>query len=129
MFAILSAHKLRVARVIPALRAVLVASSTLMAGACAENGMLLSSLAEPNASTGITTASTNDKSGKAINDFLSQALRSNWIALTKIVPDGTQSVADALIELSHVRSLQLDVEIRLSHQHDLQQLRGIRLEV
>lgn len=65
MFAILSAHKLRVARVIPALRAVLVASSTLMAGACAENGMLLSSLAEPNASTGITTASTNDKSGKA----------------------------------------------------------------
>lgn len=48
-----------------------------------------------------------DKSGKAINDFLSQALRSNWIALTKIVPDGTQSVADALIELSDMEDCDL----------------------
>lgn len=41
-----------------------------------------------------------DKSGKAINDFLNRAVRSNWIAVTKIVPDGVTSVAEALVELS-----------------------------
>lgn len=63
MFAILSAQKRRFARVIPALRAVVVASSTLMTGACAENSMLLSSLMEPKASSGITTSSTSDSNG------------------------------------------------------------------
>jgi Flp pilus assembly protein TadD len=58
MFAIQSAQKLRAARVLPTLRAVLVASCSLMAGACAENKMMFSSLSDPNASSGITTAST-----------------------------------------------------------------------
>ncbi len=41
-----------------------------------------------------------DESGKAINDFLNRAIRSNWIAIVKIVPDGIDSVAGALIEMS-----------------------------
>ena len=41
-----------------------------------------------------------DKSGKAINDFLSRTLQSNWIAIMKIVPDGVDSVAKALLEMS-----------------------------
>ncbi len=41
-----------------------------------------------------------DKSGKAISDFLSRVIRSNWIVVFKIVPDGAESVADALIELA-----------------------------
>ena len=42
----------------------------------------------------------SDQSGKAINDFLSKAVQSNWIAVMKIVPDGVESVADALVEMS-----------------------------
>ena len=30
----------------------------------------------------------DDKSGKAINDFLNRTVQSNWIAIVKIVPDG-----------------------------------------
>lgn len=41
-----------------------------------------------------------DLSGEAINGFLTRAIRSNWIAITKIVPDGVESVANALIEMS-----------------------------
>jgi molybdopterin adenylyltransferase len=41
-----------------------------------------------------------DRSGPAINDFLGRAIRSNWIEIMKIVPDGIESVAAALIELS-----------------------------
>ena len=41
-----------------------------------------------------------DLSGKAIEAFLGKAIRSNWLAIAKIVPDGTESVARALIELS-----------------------------
>jgi len=41
-----------------------------------------------------------DKSGKAVSDFLSRVIRSNWIVVFKIVPDGAESVADALIELA-----------------------------
>lgn len=41
-----------------------------------------------------------DKSGKAVGDFLKRAIRSNWIIIFKIVPDGEESVASALIELS-----------------------------
>jgi molybdopterin adenylyltransferase len=41
-----------------------------------------------------------DKSGKAVADFLGRVIRSNWIAILKIVPDGAESVADALIELA-----------------------------
>jgi molybdopterin adenylyltransferase len=41
-----------------------------------------------------------DKSGKAVNDFLGRVIRSNWIAILKIVPDGAESVAEALIELA-----------------------------
>ena len=40
-----------------------------------------------------------DISGKAINDFLARAVRSNWVAVVRIVPDGTDSVAQALIEM------------------------------
>lgn len=42
----------------------------------------------------------SDRSGKAINDFLSKAVQSNWIAVMKIVPDGADSVAKALVEMS-----------------------------
>lgn len=41
-----------------------------------------------------------DTSGKAIADFLNRTLQSNWIAVAKIVPDGIDSVAEALIEMS-----------------------------
>lgn len=41
-----------------------------------------------------------DKSGKAISDFLNRTVRSNWIAIVKIVPDGVDSVATALVEMS-----------------------------
>lgn len=41
-----------------------------------------------------------DISGRAINDFLSRAVQSNWVAIVKIVPDGVDSVAAALIEMA-----------------------------
>jgi molybdopterin adenylyltransferase len=41
-----------------------------------------------------------DESGKAINEFLNRAIQSNWIAVIKIIPDGIDSVANALIEMS-----------------------------
>lgn len=41
-----------------------------------------------------------DQSGKAVGDFLKKAIRSNWLIIFKIVPDGAESVAWALIELS-----------------------------
>ena len=33
----------------------------------------------------------SDKSGKAINDFLNRTVRSNWIAVMKIVPDESRA--------------------------------------
>ncbi len=42
----------------------------------------------------------SDESGRAINNFLNKALQSNWIAVMKIVPDGADSVAEALVEMS-----------------------------
>jgi molybdopterin adenylyltransferase len=41
-----------------------------------------------------------DISGKAINGFLNRAIQSNWVAIVKIVPDGVDSVAAALIEMT-----------------------------
>ena len=41
-----------------------------------------------------------DLSGKAIEAFLSKVIRSNWLAIVKVVPDGVDSVARALIELA-----------------------------
>lgn len=41
-----------------------------------------------------------DRSGKAIGDFLKKVILSNWIVVFKIVPDGAENVASALIELS-----------------------------
>ena len=41
-----------------------------------------------------------DESGKAIDNFLNKTVKSNWIAVTKIVPDGVESVANALVEMS-----------------------------
>lgn len=41
-----------------------------------------------------------DRSGEAIHDFLKRALRSDWTAIVKIVPDGADSVAEALVEMS-----------------------------
>ena len=43
-----------------------------------------------------------DKSGKAINDYLDRAVRSNWISIVKIVPDGVDNVAIALVEIVDV---------------------------
>jgi len=40
-----------------------------------------------------------DISGKAINDFLARAMQSNWVAVVRIVPDGIESVAQALTEM------------------------------
>lgn len=42
----------------------------------------------------------NDESGKAVNNFLNKTVQSNWIAVMKIVPDGIDSVAKALVEMS-----------------------------
>jgi molybdopterin adenylyltransferase len=42
----------------------------------------------------------DDKSGTAINEFLNRTIQSNWIAILKIVPDGVDSVAKALVEMS-----------------------------
>jgi molybdopterin adenylyltransferase len=42
----------------------------------------------------------DDKSGTAINEFLNRTIQSNWIAIMKIVPDGVDSVAKALVEMS-----------------------------
>ncbi len=41
-----------------------------------------------------------DQGGEAINSFLARTIRSNWIAIVKIIPDGVESVAGALIEMS-----------------------------
>lgn len=41
-----------------------------------------------------------DKSGEAVSHFLDKVIRSNWLVIFKIVPDGAESVANALIELS-----------------------------
>lgn len=41
-----------------------------------------------------------DQGGEAINSFLTRVIRSNWIAILKIVPDGVENVSDALIEMS-----------------------------
>lgn len=37
-----------------------------------------------------------DISGKAIHDFLGRVVRSSWTAVVRLVPDGTESVAQAL---------------------------------
>src|SRR5665647_409429 len=42
----------------------------------------------------------SDESGKAIDNFLNRTVQSNWIAVMKIVPDGIDSVANALVEMS-----------------------------
>lgn len=41
-----------------------------------------------------------DRSGEAIRDFLKRTLLSDWTAVVKIVPDGVDSVAEALVEMS-----------------------------
>lgn len=48
-----------------------------------------------------------DESGKAINAFLNRAVKSNWIAVMKIIPDGVESVANALLEMSDKESCDL----------------------
>jgi molybdopterin adenylyltransferase len=41
-----------------------------------------------------------DESGPAIEQYLRETLTSPWRAMTRIVPDGIESVRDALIELA-----------------------------
>jgi molybdopterin adenylyltransferase len=41
-----------------------------------------------------------DRSGRAIDEFLNRVIRSNWIAIVKVVPDGADRVAEALVEMS-----------------------------
>jgi molybdopterin adenylyltransferase len=41
-----------------------------------------------------------DKSGVAIVDFLNRVIRSDWTPISMIIPDGAESVANALIGLS-----------------------------
>jgi molybdopterin adenylyltransferase len=48
-----------------------------------------------------------DQGGEAINGFLSRVIRSNWIAILKIVPDGIESVTQALIEMADVEGCDL----------------------
>ena len=45
-------------------------------------------------------AYSSDISGKAINDFLGRVVRSNWVAVVRVVPDGTESVAQVLTEMA-----------------------------
>lgn len=40
-----------------------------------------------------------DISGKAINDFLDRVVQSNWVAIVRVVPDGVDGVAQALIDM------------------------------
>jgi molybdopterin adenylyltransferase len=42
----------------------------------------------------------NDKGGTAINEFLSRTVQSEWVAIFRIIPDGADSVANALMEMS-----------------------------
>ena len=49
----------------------------------------------------------SDESGKAINNFLNRTVQSNWIAVMKIVPDGVDSVASALVEMSDMEDCDL----------------------
>jgi molybdopterin adenylyltransferase len=55
------------------------------------------------ASTGVY----RDQSGPAIHHFLDRTIRSNWIAVAKIVPDGIDSVTSALKELADVEGCDL----------------------
>jgi molybdopterin adenylyltransferase len=62
---------------------------------------------KPSARIGVLTISDRasrgeyeDISGKAINDFLERALQPHWVAIVRIVPDGTDSVAQALIDMA-----------------------------
>jgi molybdopterin adenylyltransferase len=48
-----------------------------------------------------------DLSGPAIRQFLDRTIRSNWIAVAKIVPDGIDSVTVALKELADVEGCDL----------------------
>jgi len=48
-----------------------------------------------------------DQGGEAIKGFLSKVIASSWIAILKIVPDGVESVAGALIEMSDVEGCDL----------------------
>lgn len=41
-----------------------------------------------------------DQSGKAIEGFLCKVISSNWTPIVRIVPDGIESVASALIEMA-----------------------------
>ena len=41
-----------------------------------------------------------DQGAEAVNVFQSKVIQSNWIAIVKIIPDGIESVAEALIELA-----------------------------
>ena len=41
-----------------------------------------------------------DKSGEAIHGFLKRTLLSDWTAVVRIVPDGVESVAQALVEMA-----------------------------
>jgi molybdopterin adenylyltransferase len=41
-----------------------------------------------------------DQGVEAVNGLLNRFIQSNWIAIVKIVPDGIESVAEALIELA-----------------------------
>jgi molybdopterin adenylyltransferase len=41
-----------------------------------------------------------DTSGKAISDYLGRVMQSNWVAVAMTVPDGVESVAQALIDMS-----------------------------
>jgi len=48
-----------------------------------------------------------DQSGPAIHQFLDRTIRSNWIAVAKIVPDGIDSVTAALKELADAEGCDL----------------------
>ncbi len=48
-----------------------------------------------------------DISGEAINVFLKRALQSNWVAVARIVPDGVDSVARALIDMVELEGCDL----------------------
>lgn len=73
MYAILSARKLRFAPAVSRCRALLVASTALLAGACADTQKPFASLTDPLASSGITTSSTGSDKGNSPEAQLKKA--------------------------------------------------------
>ena len=75
--------------------------------------------ANETAAIGIVTVSDrasagtyNDVSGPAIEEFLREVVTTPWRAVRRLIPDGIDSVRDALIELADREKCALDLHHR-----------------